>query len=162
MRARFGLRWITEFGDKPTAPWVQLLNDFTPDAIRKALELMSDQKLQHPPTLPVFEALLRRAAAKHEGEHERDWVRGYWRSVIVHNCATYARIAGKIATLDDFEPYLVANQLDLGASLRSLLDELCDMEANNGGQRTPGIQDHAIARCTAVMRAFVFTHSAAA
>lgn len=160
MRARFGVRWLTEFGDKPTAPWIQLLNAYTPDGIRKALELMAEQKREHPPTLPAFEALLKRAAAKHEGEHERDWVRGHWRSVIMHNCATYARRADVIRNAADFEPYLIANQLSLGASLRNLLDELCEMERNNDGQRTPGIQDHAVHRCAAIMRSF--THAAAA
>jgi hypothetical protein len=162
MRARFGLRWLTEFGDKPTPPWIQLLNGFTPDMVRGALELMAEQKREHPPTLPAFEALLKRAAVKHNGEHERDWTRGYWRAVMVSLCEREAFAVGNIASLADFEGYLSANRLDLGASLRSLLDELVDLERNNGGQRTLGLEDHARKRCSAILRAFVATHSAAA
>jgi hypothetical protein len=151
MRARFGLRWFTEFGDKPTAPWIQLLNGFTPETVRKALELMAEQKLAHPPTLPVFEAILRKAANKHDSEHAQDYVRGFWRSVVVQECSDLLTHREAIANAEAFEDYLRQHRVVLGEPLRLLLDELCDMEQRNEGQRTPGIHTHAQNRCRAIV-----------
>src|ERR1700740_2908018 len=89
MRARFGKRWLDEFGNEPSAPWVQLLNKHTPSHLRDALELMAEQKFQHPPTLPQFEALLKKASSK-APHQDTDLPRNYWRSFIIATCMRHA------------------------------------------------------------------------
>jgi len=138
MRARFGKRWLDEFGPAPTPPWIQLLNAHTPTQLRKALELMAQDKLAHPPTLPVFESLLRRATNKAPAESV-DWSRGYWRSVIVFQITRQLVNANFVASEDQVEQYVIDHKASLGAQLRELLNELCDLEQSCNGQRTPGM-----------------------
>ena len=138
MRARFGLRWLTEFGNKPTAPWVALLNQVTPEQLHAAIDLMAELKFAYPPTLPQFQALLKKAAEKKPTENV-DCARGYWRSVIV-NAVARAMIQRKyISCWDDFEQLMIQHHATLGAQIRSLLDDVYSREKNTG-QRTPEME----------------------
>jgi len=139
MRARFGLRWLTEFGDKPTPPWIQLLNRFTPLQLKEALELMVPEKFAHPPTMPQFEALLVRAAAKRP-ENTTDWSRGYWRSIVISQGARDFWLAKIIPRETDFEPYLIQHRDELEGELHHLLDRAVMLERDTG-QRTDGIHE---------------------
>jgi hypothetical protein len=139
MHATYGERWAANYGENPTAPWVEMLNRYTPMQIGAALEKLSErpEMRQHPPTLPAFETLLQataRAARAEMGEAE--WRRGYWRSSVVNGVAV--AMGYNVA---EFEPVLIANKGTLGASMRLLVDELDDMEARTG-QRTPGMESH--------------------
>lgn len=140
------MRWLTEFGDSPSAPWVALLNAYRPDDIKHALELMVEQKLAHPPTLPMFEALLKRAAHK-MAPQTVDYTRGFWRAIIVDHCSRMLVLRQTITNTEKFEQYLIENKTTLGQPMRALLDELCDLELRNQGQRTPGLFTLAHERC---------------
>lgn len=139
MRARFGIRWFTEFGDKPSAPWVQLLNRFTPDQLKEALELMAAEKLAHPPTLSQFEVILKRAAVK-KPEDTTNWVRNYWRSVIVDVLARDFWLAKLIPRMADFEAHLVEHRDTLGQEAHTMLVCVEEMERRTG-RRTDGMHE---------------------
>lgn len=164
MRARFGVRWLSEFGDAPTPPWIQLLNQYSPAAVKAAIDLMAEQRLEHPPTLPVFEALLKRASNKHTSEFSQDFSRGYWRSMIVHECALRLHFANRLSspTSEAFEPYLIYHRHALGEPLRALLNELCDGERNNQGQRTKGLEMAVVTRCQTIIAAHLASPTAVA
>jgi hypothetical protein len=141
MRARFGVRWFTEFGDKPSAPWITLLNQYGPAQVKAALELMAEQKLAHPPTLPQFEALLKKASLKHD-TGGKDFLRGYWISVVHETCMRHAGLLNLV-------PYGEKNYAALPDNMREvairksqeMVDYAVDAELRTG-QRTPGIEQH--------------------
>lgn len=139
MRARFGLRWLTDFGDKPSAPWVMLLNQYKPTELARAMELMAEQKLAHPPTLPIFEALLKKAAMK-RADDGTDFVRGYWRSCIVDTILRFAALHRIIpwgeTQLSALPPDVYRSMVRIAADQ---LNECVDTEKRTG-QRTPGIE----------------------
>lgn len=142
MRARFGKRWLDDFGTEPSAPWVQLLNKHTPNHLKQALELMAEQKLAHPPTLPQFESLLKRAATK-APHQDADLPRNYWRSVIQGTCMRHAALLNlvpygesKLERLPTSAMYEIAER-----QCRELLDWACDSE-RTAGQRTSGMEQH--------------------
>lgn len=139
MRARFGVRWLTEFGDKPSAPWVQLLNRFTPDQLRQAIELMTAERLVHPPTLSQFEVMLVRAAVKRPDDNT-DWVRGYWRSIIIGQLSRDFWLAKIIPQESKFEEYLIAHRDELEGECRTLLERVVELERNTQ-QRTEGMHE---------------------
>ena len=154
MRARFGLRWFTEFGAEPSDAWKSLLNGYGLNELKRALDLMAEQKLEYPPTLPMVEALLRKAASREAMQaNAQDFQRNYWRSALVNHCAAVLVQAQVLERFEQFERYLVDHRSTLGESLKMLLDELCEMERRNSGQRTRGIEHHAEEGCAAIMRA---------
>lgn len=141
MRARFGTRWLEQQGNEPTDAWKQVVNKFTPDDLRKALDLMGqDSKRVHPPTLPEFETYLRRAQAK--APDNVDHSRAYWRGIVVGTCMRHAFLLN-IVRRD--APDLRALPPDVYAiALRvcqELLDWTCDTERKNG-QRTQEMEHH--------------------
>lgn len=152
MVERYGSRWVSTYGDKPTQAWRDCLQPFTPKDIGHAIESLSlkDHTRQHPPTEPEFRALLKscaRAGAK-PAEDPAELRRGYWRSTIVH---AVARAMGY--TVDAFERVLVANKHSLGRAMKDLLDEVDELEATTG-QRTAGQEAMVARRCTEIITAF--------
>lgn len=152
MVERYGARWVTTYGEKPTQAWRDCLQPFTPRDIGHALEALSlkEHTRQHPPTEPEFRALLKagaRAGAK-PTEDPAELRRGYWRSTIVH---AVARAMGY--TVDAFEPVLVANKHSLGRAMRDLLDEVDELEATTG-QRTAGQESMCATRCREIVTAY--------
>lgn len=139
MRARFGRRWVEEFGPEPTAPWLDLLGKYKPNHLRIAIDLLTAQRPMEMPTLPTFEALLQRASGK--TPDLRDHTRSYWRAVILLYVSTNLRAAGVVSTDEDLERHLVTYKATLGVDLRKLLDEVCDLDARNNGHRTSGMYD---------------------
>jgi hypothetical protein len=142
MRARFGKRWLDDFGNEPSAPWIQLLNKHTPNHLRDALELMGEQKLQHPPTLPQFESLLKHASSK-APHQDTDLPRKYWRSVIHGTCMRHAALLNLVPWGETRLERMPTNEIYELAErqCRELLDWACDSE-RTAGQRTPGIEQH--------------------
>jgi hypothetical protein len=139
MRARFGRRWVEEFGPEPTAPWLELLGKYRAHHLRIAIDLLTAQRPMQMPTLPTFEVLLQRAAGK--TPDLQDHVRSYWRAVILLYVSTNLRAARVISTDEELEQHLVAYKATLGVALRKLLDELCDLDARNDGHRTAGMYE---------------------
>jgi hypothetical protein len=141
MRARFGKRWTDEFGPQPTAPWVQLLNQHTPGHLRDALDLMAEQKLAHPPTLPQFEALLKKASNRGPKEGV-DELRNFWRSVVIGTCMRNSALLNIVpwgeANLGKLPPTVYEVAM---AKCSELQEWACDAERTNG-QRTPGLEQH--------------------
>lgn len=141
MRARFGKRWLDEFGAEPSAPWIQLLKPYTPPQLRKALELMGEQKLAHPPTLPQFDSLLKRAASK-SPDDGIDHVRAYWRSVAVADCL---RCAALVNLVEYGETRLGKLPVDVYPLAVRLCGELVDWacsEERKREDRTPDLGSH--------------------
>lgn len=120
MGERFGKRWLDEYGPKPTRAWEEAVRPWDASVISGALEMMGEKGWQHPPTLPQFQALLRDADRKYAKPAD-DWVRGYWRTVIVHEATSAAH---EYRGIRNFEGYLVAHRNTIGAELRRLLDEV--------------------------------------
>jgi hypothetical protein len=70
--------------------------------------------------------------------------RDYWRSMIVHTLQRMLCIEHRITTAEGLEAWLPQtkdNAPYFGTSLRGLLDELCDLETRNQGQRTQGLYE---------------------
>lgn len=129
MGERFGKRWLDEYGPEPTRAWEEALRPWDADVVRGALEMMGEKGWQHPPTLPQFQALLRDAERKHAKPAD-DWVRGYWRTIIVHEAAASLNMS-----LEQFGQFLVRQRDTLGLELLTLLDEF-DARDKARGKRT--------------------------
>jgi hypothetical protein len=142
MRARFGARWISEQGSEPSAPWVQLLDQYTPNDISAALALMSQAKREHPPTLIEFERLLKRAGAE-RNVAEQDWPRGYWRSCVISDVRF---LMGYGYDRDRFEE-LVSDTSTLHEAMSKLVDDCVDMERRTPGPRTDSLRAHCFTCC---------------
>lgn len=146
MSERFGPRWIDANGGTPSRAWTELIDRYTPDELRAAIDLLKDRadsQVAHPPTHPEFEKLLVKASAIAKRSDATDYVRGYWRSVIV---ATILRHAGLLHILPwgttDLQALRVASSAAYLAAVRTgadLLDWACVAERNQG-QRTPGLE----------------------
>lgn len=152
MGERYGSRWLDSYGDKPTHAWRETLSAFTPKDIAAAMDALANREdtKQFPPTEPAFKALLV-AASRGNSKPVDDPAqlrRGYWRSTIVRYVST-----GLGYTVADFEPVLIANKADLGASMRDLLDDVENLEAATG-QRTQGQETFAAQRCFELVVAF--------
>lgn len=139
MGERFGKRWLDEYDDKPTRAWRDMLDRYTPNDISGALTLMDGKGWQYPPTLPQFEPLLKEAA-RHNKPDDQDWVRGYWRSVIVDRFSRDFWLGHLIPSMEDFEQYLIQHRDTLGVELRQLLDHVDGLEKRTG-QRTEGMHE---------------------
>lgn len=122
MGERFGKRWLDEYGPQPTRAWAELLEPWTADTIRQALDAMGEKAWQHPPTLPQFQALIRDVDRREAAKGATDWIRGHWRTVVVTEGATAAGLS-----LAQFEPWLLARPVLLDA-LRELLDYAANRE----------------------------------
>jgi hypothetical protein len=130
MGERFGKRWLDEYGPEPTRAWEEALRPWDADVVKGALEMMGEKGWQHPPTLPQFQSLLRDADRKH-GKPAMDYVRGFWRTVIVDAASQSMGM-----TTQEFEPVLVRHQDELAGPLLWLLDEF-DARDKTHGARTP-------------------------
>jgi|ERR1051325_1649688 hypothetical protein len=150
MGERFGKRWLDEYGDKPTKAWTDLLDRYTQDDLSTALGKLKDRPEQsraHPPTHAEFESMLAKVGAARKTDLT-DYVRGYWRSAIVHEVG---RNLGY--NFDELEPVMVANRQTLGASMRHLLDKYDGLEKTTG-QRTEGMHDACVAECLAMTESY--------
>lgn len=150
MGERFGKRWLDEYGDKPTKAWTDMLDRYTQEDITEALTRLKDRpeaSRSHPPTHAEFELLLVRAAKKREVPSQ-DFVRGYWRSAIVHEVGKNLGYS-----IDELESVIVLNRATLGAGMRALLDKFDDLEKRTG-QRTEGMHDACVSDCLALSEAY--------
>lgn len=147
MSERYGRRWTEQYGAEASPAWRDLVNKFTLEDIKAALAKLGDIAPEFPPTLPQFETLLSKLASAKKVD-TTNYVRGYWRSMIVHDCRS---LLGQ--TFEQFEQTLIDNELTLGKRLRSLLDELESAERKTG-QRTEGILSFCADRCREEIEAF--------
>lgn len=140
MAERYGRRWTEQYGLESSPAWRELIDKYTPDDVKAALAELPKEAKDFPPTLPQFEAILAKVASRKKVD-TTDWVRGYWRSVIVHD-------VGKMLgyTFESLEPVFAANRETFGRSMRILLDELDTCEKRMG-QRTDGLHALCFARC---------------
>lgn len=130
MGERFGKRWLDEYGPEPTRAWEEALRPWDADVVRGALEMMGEKGWQHPPTLPQFQSLLRDAERKHP-KPAIDFVRGFWRTVIVDAAAHSMGMS-----VQEFEPILARHGDELAGPLLWLLDEF-DARDKTHGARSP-------------------------
>lgn len=72
LRQWYGARLAEQYGDEPPADWCEAVNLANDAAIKLALRGIREKHVQHPPTLPEFEALLRRGAAASARAHSAD------------------------------------------------------------------------------------------
>jgi hypothetical protein len=146
MGERFGKRWIDDYGDIPTKAWADLIDKFSQEDLAEAFARLKDRpehSRSHPPTHAEFEVLLAKAAKSHE-KPSQDFMRGYWRSMVVMG------VAGELGhTSSSLEPHVVARRDSLGAQMRALLDQLCDSERRMN-QRTEGLHDLCREQCRAI------------
>lgn len=139
MGERFGKRWLDEYGDEPTKAWSDLIDRFTPDEIANALLRLKDRPesaRSHPPTHGEFESMLGKAQRAHASDGT-DYVRAYWRSVIVETCMRHAALLNIVSHGEKQLGALPAGDVrDVAIALmRQQLDWACDTERRNG-QRT--------------------------
>lgn len=73
LRQWYGARLAEQYGDEPPADWCEAVNTSTDDAIKLALRGVREKHVAHPPTLPEFEALLRKGAAARNTSHSADF-----------------------------------------------------------------------------------------
>lgn len=57
----YGARFADQFGKQPDAEWIEVFDDTTDDQVERALRACRAKHVIHPPTLPMFEQLLREA-----------------------------------------------------------------------------------------------------
>lgn len=152
MGERFGKRWLDEYGNEPTKAWKALIDRYTPDEVKAALELMGSKGWAHPPTEPQFESLLAEASKAAKADTQ-DWRRGYWRACIVNAVAAGMVQRGLISHPAEFEEFLVRHRHSLGAAMRNLLDDMDAMEQRTG-QRTSGMERTCEERCREIVRRF--------
>lgn len=152
MGQRYGKKWLDSYGDIPTRAWRDALAPFSHKDIARAMENLAAKAStrEWPPTEPEFRAMLQDAvrANSKPTDDPNELRRGYWRSTIIHEVASSLGY-----TFETFEPVLIANRDELGASMRYLLDEVEDLETNTG-QRTHGIEGMCAERCHDIGRAF--------
>lgn len=130
MAERFGRRWLEEYGDTPTRAWADELAPWPADTVKTALAMMGQRAWVHPPTLPQFQQLLR-DADRAPTKSSEDFVRGFWRTVIVQEAAQAVGLpVGK------FETFLAARAATLGAGLRQLLND-ADSREKARNERSP-------------------------
>ena len=110
--------------------------------------------------MPQFETLLQNAT-REKNRRSKDHTRDFWRSVVVDECRTSYAIVSYMArkrgadamtpTHLRFEQIVISNKPTLGAAIRSLLEEMCEMEIRTG-QRTDGMLMHCRDRSLELMR----------
>jgi hypothetical protein len=147
MTERYGRRWTEQYGAEASPAWRELVNKFTLDDLKAALSRLSQEAPDFPPTLPQFEAILAKAANTKRLD-TTDYVRGYWRSVVIREIACNLGY-----TQNTLEPVIIANRKTLGASMRALLDEFDTLEKRTG-QRTEGMLEACRERCIALSDSF--------
>lgn len=133
MQQRYGIRrWNELYGENISPSWRELIDRFTPDDVKGALAQLPKQAPDFPPTLPQFEAILTKLAQSKRID-STDYLRGYWRSFIVFEMENNLGYRFE----SSFEDVLRV-QPALAQSMRSILDDICDMELRTG-QRTDGM-----------------------
>ncbi len=147
MTERYGRRWTEQYGPEASPAWRDLVNKFTLDDIKVALSKLGNVAPEFPPTLPQFETILTKLASAKKVD-TTNYVRGYWRSMIVRECRVLLS-----QTSEQFEQTLIENEVTLGKRLRGLLDELESAERKTD-QRTEGILNFCAERCRLEMEAF--------
>lgn len=147
MTERYGRRWTEQYGPEASPAWRELVNKFMLDDLKAALAKLGQEAPDFPPTLPQFEAILVKASNAKKVD-TTDWVRGYWRSMVV---AEVAQNLGHSSV--SLEPVVIANRDTLGAGMRDILDELDDLEKRTG-QRTEGMHLACRERCVALSDRF--------
>jgi hypothetical protein len=160
MGERFGKRWLEEYGPEPTRAWRDTLDRYTPTVIADALGALKDRPERvraHPPTLDEFAAILVSCDRK-ATPAAVDYSRGYWRSIVVRNLERDLCYERKLVKVEDLEAYIARREKPFG-SLRQLLDELCDMERKNSGQRTLGMYQLAGERCRSTVLVAIETNA---
>lgn len=142
---RFGRRWAELYGPVPGEAWVQLLDRYDPAVIKSAVASLASLKAEFPPTLPQFEAMLSRAD-RSERTAERNWIRDFWRSVIVD------RVAFQLDyTFASFEPVLVRERNTLGEAMLELLNTSEERERERG-YRTEAAEAWCVNECDRIAR----------
>jgi hypothetical protein len=163
MAERYGRRWSDQYGPEASQAWRELINRFSPDDVKGALGMLKTEAPDHPPTQPQFETLLSKAAASRARIDRVDYLRGYWRSVVIDAVRSACRDRDPWPQdAVGFEAFVVEHRETLGASMRALLDELCDLERKTG-QRTQGLLELAHQRAGQIVRTFrpIVQHEAA-
>lgn len=123
---RYGRRWAELYGPVPGEAWVELLDRFDPSVIKSAVASLANLKAEFPPTLPQFETLLFKSD-KAERTAERNWIRDFWRSMIVD------RVSHQLGyTFATFEPVLIRERHTLGSAMLELLNSLEERERERG------------------------------
>lgn len=149
MGERFGKRWLDDYGGTPTRAWRDVLDQYTPDVIAAALAALKDRPERvrsTPPTLAEFETLLAGAARHSPAAGGADYCRSYWRAIVVSNLERALCKDRAVISPADLQRYIARHGAVYG-NLRILLDELCDLEAKNQGQRTLGMYQLCLERC---------------
>lgn len=59
MREWYGVRVVDQFGETPPLDWCKAIDRSDDNTVKRALSLMRTRHLEHPPTLPQFELLIR-------------------------------------------------------------------------------------------------------
>lgn len=142
MAERYGRRWAEQYGPDSSPAWRELIDRFTPEEVKAALAELPKKAPEFPPTLPQFEAILVSCQQRNKGD-TTDWIRGYWRSVIVNEVARVMIERKFISAFAEFEDFLIAHRKTLGMSMKFLLDDV-DSREKRTGQRTPGLEMFAL------------------
>lgn len=72
LRQWYGARLAEQYGDAPPDDWCESVDCASDEAVRLALRGVREKHVTYPPTLPEFEALLRRGAAASARAHSAD------------------------------------------------------------------------------------------
>jgi bisphosphoglycerate-dependent phosphoglycerate mutase len=149
MQQRYGLRrWNELYGEDVSPAWREVIDRATPDEVKNALAELPKAAPDYPPTLPQFVAILAKVSSRDRAD-TTNWIRGYWRSAIVHE------VAGNLGyTSATLEPVIVAHRNTLGSLMRALLDDMEGME-HRTGQRTEGMHEACRDRCLSLTEQFV-------
>jgi hypothetical protein len=141
MAERFGQAWGARYGDAPVSEWCAMLDRYSPQVIKTALELMQTTGWQFPPTMPQFEELLRKAA-RSSVSVSTDFVGIFWRSFVLSlilGDGWLIRLWGYRASLASLPAEWRAA---IAAKVEDMASELALLERNTG-ERTPGLYDRA-------------------
>jgi hypothetical protein len=142
---RYGRRWVELYGPVPGEAWVEVLDRYEPHIVKSAVASLASLKAEFPPTLPQFETLLAKAA-KAERVDDRNWIRDFWRSVIVD------RVSRQLGyTYVSFEPVLIRHRNTLGSAMLELLNSLEEQERTRG-YRTDAAGEWAVGECDRIAR----------
>jgi hypothetical protein len=143
---RFGRRWAELYGPVPGEGWTQLLDRFEPSVIKSAVASLASLKAEFPPTMPQFETLLLKAEKAERAADDRNWIRDFWRTVIVD------RVSWQLGySFVSFEPVLIRHRYTLGAAMLELLNSLEEQERTRG-YRTDQAGVWAVSECDRIAR----------
>lgn len=77
MREWYGVRVVDSFGETPPEDWCRVIDAADNSMVQRGLQLMRQRHLQHPPSLPQFEQLIRPPAGGKPAVSEADQLCAY-------------------------------------------------------------------------------------